>query len=333
MSEPSRGSGPSPHDVLAPSLRPEPLDIEIIREMYRDGAANLAGVDPRLNATRIAQRLRVGRARISARLRAWNEVGFLRSYDVWLNPALFGWQGAWLNIQVEHRHVKPTLFARLALIEGAVSGLEFLGDWISLGLVTPDTASLERSGDLIRGLAGVHGVEPPVPWRVPEPKRQLTPLDIRIVRALREYPIAALSETARRVGISTRTMTRRYSRLVEDWEVWFVPILDFRALSSPVVGLGLSVKPGTGRGAIVRRIRARYPLTLEFRNSVVGPQLGDDTMVLFVLPSSAAHLEEVEQFVGAIDGVVAFEANVLVRTHSFPAWLDRHLERLARRPT
>ncbi|MGA8303804.1 MAG: Lrp/AsnC family transcriptional regulator [Thermoplasmata archaeon] len=314
-------------------MRPESLDLDIIREMYREGAANLAGVDPRLNATRIAHRLRVGRARVAARLKTWDEVGFLQRYDVWLNPALFGWQGAWVSIQVDHPRVKPPLFARLALIDGAVSGLEFLGDWISVGLVTPDSPSLHRSLDLIRGLAGVRGVEPPVVWRTPVPQRQLSSLEVRIVRALRERPTATLSETARRVGVSTRTMTRRYAQLIEDWAVWFVPIFDFRTISSPVVSVGLSLAVGASREGIARKVRARYPLTLEFRNTIVGPQLGVDSLMLFVIPPSAAHLEELEQFIGALEGVVGLETNVMVRSHSFPAWFDRHLATLVPSPT
>jgi len=47
------------------------------------------------------------------------------------------------------------------------------------------------------------------------------------------------------------------------------------------------------------------------------------------LPPSPAHLEELEQFVGSIEGVTALEMILRVRTHSFPAWFDRHLETLA----
>ncbi|MGA8542238.1 MAG: winged helix-turn-helix transcriptional regulator [Thermoplasmata archaeon] len=314
------------------ALRPETLDLDILREMSRGGAPNLAGIDPRLNATRIARRLRIGRPRVAARLKAWKESGFLTRYDVWLNPALFGWQGAWVSVRVKHPRVKRELFPRLALIDGAVSGLELLGEWITLGLVTPDLASLNRTVTLIRGLAGVEEVEPPVPWRLPEPRRQLTPLDIRIVRALREHPTAALGETARRVGISTRTMTRRYADLVDGWAVWFVPMFDFHAVTSPVVSLLVNVTPGTRLPNVVRQVRAKYPLTLEFPTADVGPQLGENAEFLVVLPPSTAHLEELEQFVCGIPGIAGIDSSVMVQNHSFPGWFDRHLESLARPP-
>ena len=46
------------------------------------------------------------------------------------------------------------------------------------------------------------------------------------------------------------------------------------------------------------------------------------------MPPSAAHLEELDQFVGSIKGVLTVESNVMVRIHSFATWFDRHLETL-----
>jgi DNA-binding Lrp family transcriptional regulator len=321
-----------PTSVTGAPLQTEALDLDMLREMYRGGAVNLAGVDPRLNATRIAQNLKVGRTRVVGRLRAWNDSGFLRSYDVWLNPALFGWQGAWLTLRVDHPRVKPKLLERLALLDGAVSAMDFIGEWVSFALVSPDDAALERTVDLVRGLSGVGGVDSVVRWRVPTPQRDLTTLDIRIVRALRERPTATLSATARRVGISTRTMTRRYSDLVEDWAVWFVPIFDFRAIRGPVVSLSLQLRTGAAPEPVVRRIRSRFPLLLEFATAQAGPELEAGAHVLFVMPPSAAHLEELERLVESIDGIAGYEATLMVQILSFPEWFDRHLETLARPP-
>jgi len=318
--------------VPATPLKPEALDMDLLREMYRGGAVNIAGIDPRLNATRIAKRLRVGRARVAARLRAWTASGLLVRYEVWLNPALIGWRGAAVNIRVEHPRVKAAVFHRLGMIDGAVMAMEFLGEWITLALVAPDAAALERRASLIRGLAGVKDVEPPIHWPVLEPQRRLTALDIRIVRALRERPTATLSDAAHRVGISTRTMTRRYSALVDDWAVWFVPIFDFRAISSPLVTLRILLRPEVDGDSVMRQIGAQFPLNLAFRDLIAGSSAQSEVN-LFVMPPSAAHLEDLEQFVSSIKGVVDLEMNIMIRLHSFRGWIDRHLEELSPRPT
>jgi DNA-binding Lrp family transcriptional regulator len=317
--------------VTPPPLQPGTLDIDMLREMYRQGAIELAGVDPRLNTTRIARELGVRRARVSARLNAWRDSGLLRRYDVWVNPALFGWQGVGINIRVHHPREKADLFSRLAALEGAVSGVEFLGEWITFGVVTPNAAALERTLRIIRGLVGVREVDVPVPWRMLPPRRELSPLDIRIVRALRENPTAMLSTTADQVGVSTRTMTRRYANLVENRDVWFFPIFDFRAFSSPVVFLGMTLRAETDRSSILRRIQTRYPLSLAFRGMPERPGPDAGGLLSLVMPPSAAQLEEVEMYVASIEGVEQLEANVVVRLHSFPDWFDRQLEALAQR--
>jgi DNA-binding Lrp family transcriptional regulator len=305
-------------------LRLDALDLDIYRELYRGSTRAPGGVDPRLNATRIAHRLKVGRARVAGRLRSWSRSGFLVRYDVWPNPALFGARTAWLNIQVDHPRHKPALFERLGMLEGAIWGLEFLGDWITLGVVGADGTAFERARGLVRGLAGVAEVETPMLSREVEPSRALTPLDVRIVRALRERPTATLSATAQRVGVSTRTITRRYSELIDRSLVWFVPVLDFRAISYPVVAVTVEMRPGAPSDGLARRIRARYPLAFDYGDT--DPDAGGPGSTGFiVIPPSAAHLEELDRYIAGLDGVVRHETNVFVRMHSFPGWFDRQL--------
>jgi len=207
--------------------------------------------------------------------------------------------------------------------------MDFLGDWVSVGIVAPDLASLQRRVGLVRHLVGVREVEAPVPWRTLEPKRPLTPLDVRVVRALRAQPTATLSEIARRVGISTRTMTRKYAELVEDWTVWFVPVFDFSALTRTVVSLNLHVRPDVTRETVSRELRSRFPLTLDFSTVGIGPEISPQDLVFFVTLPSAASLEELEQWAGAIEGVEKVESWVLIRILDFPDWFDQHLETLA----
>ena len=50
---------------------------------------------------------------------------------------------------------------------------------------------------------------------------------------------------------------------------------------------------------------------------------------VFVMPPSPAHLEDLEQYVSSIQGVVELEMNIMIRLHSFGAWFDSHLDALA----
>ena len=300
----------------------DPIDVDILREMYRDQKVTVAGIDPRLNVSRIARRLRTSRARIASRLRRWGEAGFVRRYDVWPNPALFGLRGWSCELRSTRRLEKPELFRRIALLDGVVGGQEFLGDWSAIQLVAPDESTCRRRLALLRGLEGVAEVGEPLPWSTVEPKRALSLLDLRILRALRRSPRGSLTEIARTVGISTRTMTARYGTLLDEWAVWFVPLFDFAKIPLPVVSLNVQLTPGASHGVVVSALRKEFPWSLEFGWAGMRPLVSPDLLVFFVTLPSAAVIEDLERFATRLAGVQAVELSVMVRTYSFTDWFD-----------
>ncbi len=301
------------------------LDLDIFRTMYRTGGVSLAGIDPRLNPSRVSERLGVSRARVAARLREWTQAGLLERYDVWPNPALFDREGFTVDVRATDRLGKPELFRRAALIEGALGGFEAVGEWLTLQFLVPSAADAARISALLTGLSGIAEVGERYPWRRLEPARPLTPLDRRIVRVLRAHPSDPLSAIARHVGVSTRTITTRYGQLVEDLAVWFVPVLDFRALAAPLVSLNVQCAGAEARREFGRALRRAYPQSLELVSPGFGPVYSDALGVYFVLCPSAARVEDLERFVRGHRGVLGCELLTLIRTVSFPETFDRLL--------
>jgi DNA-binding Lrp family transcriptional regulator len=301
------------------------FDIEILREMYPSRGVVISGIDPRLNASRIARRLKISRARVAARLRAWTEFGFLPRYDVWPNPALFGRTGVTFDVRVADRLGKPPLLDRIGLVHGAAGGFELLGDWVGVTFVLPVAEDPGRTAGLLRALAGVAEVTEAVPWASPESGRTLSPLELRIVRVLRQYPSDSLASIARHVGVSTRTIAKRYGELLDDHAVWFVPVFDFRALAEPVVSVSVQFRTPEDRAAFARSLRRVYPQSIEFLRAPFGPVLPDMLGSYFVLGRSAARLEDLEAWVRGSPGVISHEALTMVRVLSYPETFDRLL--------
>ena len=313
---------PSPVSVIP---RPADLDLDIIREMYHGRGVTVAGMDPRLNASQIARRLGVSRARVDARMKDWTRYGFLQRFDVWPNPALFHRLGVTLDVRLRDRFEKEEILSRIGLIDGAVGAGDYVGDWITVQFVVSNEADALRRAKLLRGIAGVAEVEAAVPWIQLEPKRALSPLDLRILRVLRKYPTQTLATIARHVGISTRTMTTRYGRLVDDLAVWFVPVLDFRALAQPVVMANLRLSEGADPELLSHLVRKAFPQSLEWARLPFGPVLPERVHVFFILGSSAARIEELEGALRRMPGVEFAETFVMIRQVSFPEMFDRLL--------
>ncbi len=305
------------------------LDLAMLRVMYAAQGVSISGIDPRLNPSRVARELGVSRARVAARLRAWTEHGFLTRYDVWPNPHLFQQTGATFDVRVADRLAKDEVLARIGLVPGAVGGMDFLGDWLAATFVLPQDDDPGRIGALLRGLSGVAEAGEAVPWAPPDSERSLTPLELRIVRVLREFPTASLAVVARHVGVSTRTITTRYAKLLDEHAVWFVPILDFRALAEPVLNLNLEFRSVADRAAFGEALRRAYPLSLEFRRTQFGPALPATIGSFFVVGGSAARTEEIEAWIRSNPGVRSQEALTMKRIYSFPETFDRLLARAA----
>ncbi len=301
------------------------LDIRILREMYTAGGVSIFGIDPRLNANRIGRRLGLSRARIASRLRAWEATGFVQRYDVWPSPFLFGRTGITFDVRVADPVRKRELFERIALLPGAVAGIEFLGPWLAATFLVAPEDDPETLRQLLAGFSGVAEVGVPIPWSLSPSDRGLSPLELRVVRVLRQFPTASLGSVARHVGVSTRTITTRYGQLLDRQAVWFLPVFDFRALAEPVVAATVRFRTSADREGFSRALRRAHPRSLETARAAFGPMLSDDVGIYYLLGGSAARVEELERWVRDAPGVVEVEALTLVRLHAFPRTIDRLL--------
>jgi hypothetical protein len=72
---------------------------------------------------------------------------------------------------------------------------------------------------------------------LPAPRLALAPLDRRIVESLRAGPERSFASVARELGVSARTLTRRYRRLVAGRALWFTPELDLGRWNRGVIAL------------------------------------------------------------------------------------------------
>ena len=322
--EPSpRATMPDDPDPTLPGDRE--LDLAILRVMYPSGHIEPAGIDPRLNATRIARRLRVGRGVIAQRLRAWSEFGFLVQYDVWPNPALFGQAPVWLDVRVADRLQKEAVLERIGLVPGAVMALDVAGEWIAATFLRPVDEEPRRLADLVRNLSGVAEVGPASGGKVLAPDRLPTPLDFRILRVLRRHPRESLATIARLARVSTRTITTRYHRLIEDRAAWFVPIYDFRALTEPVLSVNVRCASASDRERFARSLYRAYPRLLEFLRSPASPMLTEDRLGCVIIARSAARMEGIERWIRRQPGVLDCELAVMIRQVVYPETFDRLL--------
>ena len=125
------------------------LDHAILRELGRDQVLLWGGMDPRVSPTQLADRLGVDRGTIRTRILAWEKSGFLRRFVALPNPQLLGVGLAAGGVRVGDVKDKPRVLDDLALVDGMLSAMEHVGEWIGLAFVDDGKAALARRVKLL----------------------------------------------------------------------------------------------------------------------------------------------------------------------------------------
>ena len=131
-------------------------------------------------------------------------------------------------------------------------------------------------------------------------------IEVRIVQCLRSNPTATLAETSRRVGISVRTLTRKYSFLIEQSIVWFEPLFDFRAVANSVVVLDAILHKGAEPAGITRRLRSRFPLLLELASTAGAPETKFELFEWAVVLPTSSRIDDLQRFASSLTELTAW---------------------------
>lgn len=202
---------------------PDDLDIRIIKALASPSSFQW---DVRVSYAQVAAGLHVDEETVRHRLKHMNDVRFLRGWQLMLNPALLGREAAIVELRVGDSESKPEVIARLKLLEGVMLIDDLYGKELAVLTLYENPSTLERQVRLFASLCG--GPTPPVPWKLGFPPCKLIPTatDWRIMQALRREGRGRLSDVARSLRLSTKTVKRRMTRLVDGNAFYLDPILD-----------------------------------------------------------------------------------------------------------
>lgn len=236
----------NPHILPARWTHVDELDAAILREMHRERDVLWGGSDPRVRAPELASRLDVDRSTVWSRLKAWEEDGFLVRQEVVPNPSLFGAGIAGGDIRIDDPAMKPEALERVQLVDGILAGLDLVGPYVILFYALESQEALDRCRRLVGELQDVDAVSMCVPFEAPKSQIEPTDQDWRILQALRRSPERPLKEVAKTAEVSTRTLRRRYGKLLEANAVWSFPVLDFSRYRGAVLARFTAILSGPG---------------------------------------------------------------------------------------
>ncbi len=309
-------------------------DFAVYRYLAPDGAARFWGsrrvIDPRAGAREIAERLGISETGVRTRLRSLRERGYLADAEVWPNPSLFGVELQVAELPVDEVGESRRLLDDLGLVDGVTFARDVLDErdrTLQVYFVAGGPAEVERRARLLRRLVGRNEVRGPRPYFVPPAARPLTPLDWRIVRALRAAPEDGLQRIARSVGISLKTLGRRFHALLEGRAVWWSH--GARAVEFPLALLTVGTDPAADVDALATRVssetRTWMPVASDGRG--LPPTARPPEFAGLLLADSPVAVEAAAGRLLDRAGVATVRRTFALGSAIYRAWFDEQIAR------
>lgn len=303
------------------------IDVGILRAM---GIRPYERTPKPLDALQPARIARVTGSSVNTvkdRIARMTELGVIAGYQAVPNLRHLGLHGEAYHLRFASDAAKDEAMPRILAVNGLLELHDFLGQGACADFVFKDEAELQRT---LATLSTGSQVGPPRHFysrEMPELKRDLTPLDWRIVQALRADPRATPADLAPVGGVSARTVKRHLTRMAKEGSIFLVPAIDpSKADGLFLFELLVYLREGTGPRPMAA-LRKEFNAEHVYAYVPASADLGNFDLLLFARTS--AEVEALRRRAQQIDGVVRAEAWLFRAFLGFPAWLDAAIAKAA----
>jgi DNA-binding Lrp family transcriptional regulator len=186
-------------------------------------------------------------------------------------------------------------------LDGVVGLYAFLGGVLCVMVTSRSPADLERKLRVLVGLAGEGKLAKFYDLTMPTVGRPLSNLDWRIIQALRGDAMKPLPKVAKDVGVSAKTVKRRFDQMSEEGSFFVTPQLDpSQAEGVLLFYLGFYFDSEGGRG-VVPAIHKAYDSVYISYDAPQNIELG--SYALMVAANSMGEVEKLRKKGAQIRGV------------------------------
>jgi DNA-binding Lrp family transcriptional regulator len=291
------------------------LQLKILLEMTNrnwDQRFSYAGLGKKLGVDEEAIRLRVKKIADSGLIEGWQLI---------INPHMIGLELASVLVEVdEATRIKDEVISQLKLLDRVVFIFNFFDRGLRVAFYYEDEQELQRKTDLIRLMCGsksfliLRHISPPFHMK-------LRRTDWQILKSLRQDPKKNSSVIARELKLSTRTITRRLTVLLENNTFYVLPIGNLKKSKDLAYHLFVSF-------ADKERKQSANGLFLEMIPQIVyfDSNLQDFTNFC-VLCESVSEAEQIIQMTKEVDGVKSLTSRILKEILPTLGWFDNEIEK------
>lgn len=263
----------------------------------------------------------MARQRVSERVRAMEQDGFIRRYQIVPNFRHLGLESTCYYYSFPDAERAVRAMEKAAPLQGVAGCYAFVNGGLCVNFVHEGPVDLQRKLQLLVNLAEPEvAVQKFYDLETPEVSRPLSRLDWQIVQALRGHARRPLAEVASELGVTTRTVRRRFEAMGSEGSYFIVPAVDPGVVHGLMFYLGFHLDAEAPRDATqrLREVTADHWLAEVF-TSTVGA-LGPYSLLLFA--RSMAEVDGLREQCDRVPGVRSATTYLFRKALESNRWLD-----------
>lgn len=274
--------------------------------------------DVRVSYSSIARTLGVDEETVRRRLKLAEKSGVVGGFQLIPNPHLFKMESAVVELKVGSSHGKSVALSQIKLVEGVILVVNFHGERLRVVLYYENERSLARRLQLISSICGDQGQQH---WRerFPPCNLRMRDTDWRILEAMRKEARNSLSDVAKQIGVSTRTVKRRLTAMTQANAFYLMPISAYQ--KSAVVTCSFTVRCHDRK----RKSIVDQEIKSKLARMVFSNTSADEYSMFSVLCNNMSEAEAMLEMMGGIKGVDSVEMGVVKEVIFVSDWLDEQV--------
>ena len=178
----------------------------------------------------VARTLEIDEVTANNRIKRFWKIGFLRGWQLVVNPELLGvsWTQLWFDVLPPAS--KSEVISRINSMDGVLTLSNYLGPGLTAIMIndggdSPSWTGKRRNIEAISALSKTDKIQTG-DIRFPRPSVQPSPLDWRIIKAIQTNPREGYDAISRALGTSSKTIKRRLGNLIDSQAIFVFPSFD-----------------------------------------------------------------------------------------------------------
>ncbi len=298
------------------------LDFQIFKSLGYRPYGPSSGDLSRLNPWVIAKKLGADGNTVKLRLSKMKRSGFVRYFQIYPNFRLLGVNDVAYLFQVGDVLDKSEIIEKCSLVDGVTEIHNFIGNHVCIDFSYQDPRDEDRRLELFRRLTQCGSPERFYERTMPPVDIELSNADWRIIKALRYDAMKPLSKVASELGLTLKTVRRRYERMTHNNAVIIVPLVNPAEMADTITHTLLVYPSPDERNLVLARAMK------EFENTCFLSYTSEaDNAMLCLAARTLAETEDNLLRAKRIEGMRDVRLLVLREMREYTQWVDSAIDR------